>query len=261
MKKLINITIWTLFIVGVLLLLSFSYGKKKDKVCSTPKYEIDVLSGNHFVTKARLGGILKNIGFKEGVDKFEDVDTKKLEKKLMSLSSIEEVEVFKGMNGVLEIKVKQRKPIARVFNRTGYTLYLDDKGKTMPTSDHYTARVLVVNGYVNLKSGENLELIANNDSLKALTQIDELYELATYIENDKFLKAQIEQIYVERNKEITLIPKVGNQEIIFGKVEDVDAKFKKLKLFYKEGINPNNLNLYKTINLKFNNQIVCKKNK
>lgn len=261
MKRLINIAIWTLFVIGVLLLLSFSYGKKKEKVCTAVEYDIDLLSGNHFVTKARLDGILKNIGFKEGEDKFGDIDTKKLEKKLLSLSSVEEVEVFKNMNGTLEITVKQRKPIARVFNRSGYTLYLDDKGNAMQVSDFYTARVLVINGFVNLKTGESVQAIAESDSLKNETLIDELYELATYIENDKFLKAQIEQIYVERNKEITLIPKVGSQEIIFGKVEDVEAKFKKLKLFYQEGINPTNLNLYKTINLKFNNQIVCKKNK
>jgi len=260
-KKLINITIWALFVIGVLLLLSFSYGKKKDKVCTAVKYDINVMSGNHFVTPERLDGILKNIGFKVGEDRFADIDTKKLEKKLLSLSSVKEVEVFKNMNGTLEISLEQRKPIARVFNRNGYTIYLDEEGKAMQVSDYYTARVLVINGHVNLKSGESVEAISENDSLKRLTLIDELYELASYIDKDKFLKAQIEQIYVEQNKEITLIPKVGNQEIIFGKVEDVDAKFKKLILFYTEGINPTNLNLYKTINLKFNNQIVCKKNK
>jgi cell division protein FtsQ len=236
MRRLINITIWALFVIGVLLLLSFTYEKKKEKVCVEVKYSIDMLSGNHFVTPARLDGILKSIGFKVGQDKFKDIDTKKLERKLLSISSIERVDVFNNMNGTLEIKVEQRKPIARVFNRNGYSVYLDDNGKTMQVSDFYTARVLVINGHLNLKVGEN-------------------------IEKDKFLKAQIEQIYVKRNKEVILIPKVGNQEIIFGKVEDVDAKFKKLILFYKEGINPTNLNLYKTINLKFNNQIVCKKNK
>tara|TARA_B110000967_G_scaffold158793_1_gene164251 strand:+ start:12650 stop:13435 length:786 start_codon:yes stop_codon:yes gene_type:complete len=261
MRRLINITIWALFIIGVLLLLSFTYEKKKEKVCVEVKYSIDMLSGNHFVTPARLDGILKSIGFKVGQDKFKDIDTKKLERKLLSISSIERVDVFKNMNGTLEIKVEQRKPIARVFNRNGYSVYLDDNGKTMQVSDFYTARVLVINGHLNLKVGENIEAITHNDSLKGLTLIDELYELAAYIEKDKFLKAQIEQIYVKRNKEVILIPKVGNQEIIFGKVEDVDAKFKKLILFYKEGINPTNLNLYKTINLKFNNQIVCKKNK
>ena len=160
----------------------------------------------------------------------------------------------------LEIKVEQRKPIARIFNRNGYSVYIDDKGKTMQTSEFYTARVPVINGFVNIKSGEELSALTN-DSLKNETLLDELYELTTYIRGNEFLKAQIEQIYVEKNGEIILIPKVGNQEIIFGKVEEIEKKFKKLLLFYKEGINPNNLNLYKTINLKFDNQIVCKKNK
>ena len=32
-----------------------------------------MLSGNHFVTPARLDGILKSIGFKVGQDKFKDI--------------------------------------------------------------------------------------------------------------------------------------------------------------------------------------------
>lgn len=260
MKKALNISIWVLFILGTLALLSFAQNKKNDRVCDNWEINIDALSGNHFVNKERVEGILKNIGLKRGEDKFAQIDAEKVEKKILALSSVQDVEVFKNINGTLELNIKQRQPIARVFSKNGYSVYIDDKGKTMQTSEYYTARVMTINGYVNIKSGEELALIKGNDSLMGLTMLDELYELATYIRNDEFLKAQIEQIYVERNKEITLIPKVGNQEIIFGKAEDIEKKFKKLVLFYKKGINPNNLNLYKTINLKFDNQIVCKKN-
>lgn len=246
--------------IATLALLSFTQRKKNEVVCHKVKVNIDVLSGNHFVTKERVDGILKNVGFQEGIDKFENIDTKRLEKKILDLSSVEEVEVFKNVNGALEVDIKQRKPIARVFNRNGYSVYIDDKGKTMQISEYFTSRVMVINGYVNIKVGEEVGLIQGNDSLMQLTMLDELYELATYINADKFLKAQIEQIYVEKNGEITLIPIVGDQEIIFGKVQDIKKKFDKLILFYKKGINPNNLNLYQTINLKFDNQIVCKKN-
>mgnify|MGYP000044161040 CR=1 FL=1 len=261
MKKFLNIAIWVLFILGTLALLSFTQRKKNNRVCENWEINVDAFSGNHFVNKERVEGILKNIGLKKGEDKFSLIDTKKVEKKIMALSSVEEVEVFKNMNGTLELNIKQRQPIARVFNRNGYSVYIDDKGKTMQTSEYYTARVMTINGFVNIKSGEELATIQGNDSLMNLTMLDELFKLATYIKNDEFLKAQIEQIYVEKNKEITLIPKVGNQEIIFGKATDIEKKFNKLLLFYKKGINPNNLNLYKTINLKFDNQIVCKKNK
>lgn len=260
MKKILNISVWLLFILGTAALLSFTLRKRNNIVCQEWEIKVDSFTGNHFVTPARVEKILSNSGLKKGEDKFENIDAKTIEKKLLSLSSVEKVEVFKNMNGTLEVEVEQRQPIARVFNRNGYSVYIDEKGKVMPVSEFYTARVLVVNGYVNIKSGENMEQIKENDSLQKLTLLDEVYELATYIRKDEFLKAQIEQIFIEKNKEITLIPKVGNQEIIFGKAEEIETKFNKLLLFYKKGINPNNLNLYKTINLKFDNQIVCKKN-
>ena len=260
MKKLLNIALWGFFVIGTLVLLSFTQSKKKNTVCNKVEYNIDILSGNHFVTPDRVNEILKKIGFKKGTDTYESIDTEKLERKLLSLSSVESVEVSKNLNGVMDIAIKQRTPIARVFNRNGYSVYIDDKGKTMQTSEFYTARVAVINGFVNIKPGEDLSALTN-DSLKNETLLDELYELATYIRGNEFLKAQIEQIYVDKQSEIILVPKVGSQEIILGKIEDLETKFKKLILFYEEGINPNNLNLYKTINLKFDNQIVCKKNK
>lgn len=261
MKKILNIAVWALFVLATLALLSFTLRKKENTICESVVVKVDVLSGNHFVTPKRVENILANIGFKKGKDKFKEIDTEKLERKLLSLSSVEEVEVYKSMKGELQIDVRQRRPIARVFNRNGYSLYVDDKGKTMQTSELYTARVLAVNGHVKLKAGQNYYETILQDSLKDLTLLDELYEMAKAIDQDAFLKALIEQIYVEKNEEIILIPKVGNQEIVFGKAENIETKFKKLKLFYTDGINPNNLNLYKTINLKFDNQIVCKKNK
>lgn len=261
MKKILNSLIWVFFVIGTLALLSFTQQKKTNTICTEVEVSVNVLSGNHFVTPKRVEDILANLGFKKGIDKFGDINTGKLEKKLLGLSSLEAVEVYKNINGKLQIEIEQRKPIARIFNRNGYSLYIDDKGKTMQTSEHYTARVLGINGYLKLKAGEDYYRVIENDSIKKTTLLDEVFELANEIEKDEFLKALIEQIYVEKNEEIILIPKVGNQEIIFGKAEDIKTKFEKLKLFYTNGINPNNLNLYKTINLKFDNQIVCKKNK
>ena len=38
-----------------------------------------------------------------------------------------------------------------------------------------------------------------------------------------------------------------------------EKKFKKIKLFYTEGPSPKELNLYDTLNVMFNDQIVCSK--
>jgi cell division protein FtsQ len=67
------------------------------------------------------------------------------------------------------------------------------------------------------------------------------------------------QIYVDENGELLLIPRVGDQKIVFGKTDNIIKKFDKLSLFYRKGIVGNGWKKYSTINLKFKNQIVCTK--
>ena len=89
--------------------------------------------------------------------------------------------------------------------------------------------------------------------------IKDIYNLASYINKDDFWKAQFQQIYVNENFEFELIPIVGDFNIIFGDISNIEKKFEKLKLMYKTGFNNEGWNKYKTINLKYKNQIVCTK--
>jgi cell division protein FtsQ len=66
-------------------------------------------------------------------------------------------------------------------------------------------------------------------------------------------------MHLEENEDIILIPRVGYQQIVFGKPVNVEDKFRKLKLFYEKGISDKGWNNYSYINLKFKNQIVCTK--
>jgi hypothetical protein len=66
-----------------------------------------------------------------------------------------------------------------------------------------------------------------------------------------------EQIFIEENKDITLIPRVGNQKILFGSIENKDEKFEKLFLFYTKAMPKVGWDTYSIINLKFKNQIVA----
>jgi len=60
--------------------------------------------------------------------------------------------------------------------------------------------------------------------------------------------------------EIELISRVGNQPVLFGDINDMEEKFDKLLLFYKEGLSKTGWNQYKTINLTYKDQVVCTKN-
>ena len=109
----------------------------------------------------------------------------------------------------------------------------------MPLSDTFTARTLVISGNINF------------------TEKGALFSLVKFIDEHAFWKAQIMQIHGEVNGDLILIPRVGYQQIIFGKAVNIEEKFSKLKLFYEKGISEKGWNNYLQINLKFKNQIVC----
>jgi cell division protein FtsQ len=83
-----------------------------------------------------------------------------------------------------------------------------------------------------------------------------VYELARTVYDDKFLNALIEQIYVESNGKVILVPKLGRQKILFGDIASVDHKFEKLKAFYKTGMPNSGWNRFKYLNLEWKDQVV-----
>ena len=75
-----------------------------------------------------------------------------------------------------------------------------------------------------------------------------------------FLTTLIQQIYVNKDKEIELYPAIGNHKIVFGDAQNLNEKFNKLKLFYTEGLNKSDAwTKYSIINLKYKNLVVCTK--
>ncbi|HEU0226151.1 MAG TPA: hypothetical protein VFQ86_00280, partial [Arachidicoccus soli] len=87
--------------------------------------------------------------------------------------------------------------------------------------------------------------------------------ISMYVCKDTFYNAQIEQVYYTDSTGFVLVPRVGEQKIIFGDaISDnmVKKKFKKLSIFYKDVIPFEGWEKYKTINLEFNDQIVATKN-
>jgi cell division protein FtsQ len=70
-------------------------------------------------------------------------------------------------------------------------------------------------------------------------------------------------VYLENNGEFVLIPLVGEQKIIFGSAhsnQQVEDKFKRLKIFYEEGMPYEGWKKYSEINVKYDGQIVCRRN-
>ena len=132
----------------------------------------------------------------------------------------------------------------------------------MLLSDKYTANVLLANGAIYESYARHYTRPVNElvNGVPSTKMLGKLYAMAKYINANKFWNAQVRQIYINKDKEMELVPMVGDQKIIFGDTTDMNEKFNKLHTFYLQGLNVTGWwNKYSTINLKFKNQIVCTK--
>jgi hypothetical protein len=78
------------------------------------------------------------------------------------------------------------------------------------------------------------------------------------IQKDSFRMAMIEQVDITQQRSFEMIPKIGNQVIVFGSAADAEAKFDKMELFYKNVMIKSGWNKYSVINLQYKNQVVAK---
>ncbi|MBA3899793.1 MAG: cell division protein FtsQ [Bacteroidetes bacterium] len=263
MKKFLKIFSWFLILMGLLVTLGFVYNEQKSLLCTDLKIIIDVDNGHEFIDIKDILAIVNKSGDSIVGQSIAGIDVGKLEKLIENHPSIANAEVYKTINGEINVKVQQRNPIIRIFPVNNDGFYIDEEGEFMPLSSKYSARVLMANGNivggVSTWSGLSIPQIMRNDSLAKKTILDDLFLLADFINKDEFWKAQIQQVYVDTNREIELIPRVGNHRIIIGDVSGLKEKFEKLMIFYNEGLNKTGWNEYHTINLKYQNQIVCTK--
>jgi cell division protein FtsQ len=170
-----------------------------------------------------------------------DVQAEEIERVLEKNPMIKRVECYLTPAGTAKIHVWQRIPKFRVMG-SDENFYVDSERKLMPTSVNYAAYVPVVSG-----------------RLTKTFAAQELFDFVNFLEKNEFWNAQIEQIYVVENKDIELVPRVGDANILLGDLTNYPQKLKKLEKLYRKGFNTIGWNRYKTIDLRFHNQVVCTK--
>ena len=170
----------------------------------------------------------------------DKLDLNKLEMTLNAQEMIEISDVFLSIDGVLKAVVKQKTPIARVFDGNG-SFYIDYEGNTMPLSANFTARVLLVSGEINKKNSKDLA------------------ELFRIIHDDAFLKKNIIGVQIMPNGSLLMSNRNFNYQIDFGRAIKIRAKFNNYKAFFQKAVLDSSLNTYKIVDLRFKQQVVCTK--
>ncbi len=262
MSSTAKIVLWVVLLSALSALLGFVEGARGDQLCKEILIDIDRSKQNFFIDEEDIDAMIHHEVSAIVNRPLAELNSHDMERQLNGHPSIKNAEVFKTIDGKLSIKITQREPIMRVFSSNGDSYYLDKEGQLMPLSDQFTSRVMVANGFIYSPYSKNVGWSFSEelpDSIAQKTHLDELFSYAHFISNNPFWKAQIEQLHVNKDMDIELIPRVGNHRIVFGDARDIESKFEKLTVFYNKGLSNTGWNEYSVINLKYEGQVVCTK--
>lgn len=239
-----------LAMAALLVLIAFAEREQHQAAVNEISITIDNLNDNHFIDEEDVRGLMQLNDKSLIGETVSSINLKEVERKIKSNRFIEDAELYSDLKGNLLVNVELRRPIARIVRNDGPDGYIAEDGTIMPVSEKFTTRVVLISGSYarNLLGQQNIN---GTEEGKQLMQMLEL------IREDDFWKAQIAQLDIDSKGRVTLFPQVGDEHIEFGKPENVEEKFKKLMIFYKEILPVKGWNKYKRINLEYEGQLVA----
>ena len=254
---------WLLLFVGVGVVFYFAGQAEQRKVLKTPLISIHSEDENAFLTEEELKSRLQLRKLFRSKMWANELNVHSIERAIAAMAEVKDVNVYKHLGAKCEIKLALRKPIARIFNTSGQSYYLDQDGFMMYRSTLHTARVLVFSGAIKDVYNPHLNCdFINNPNLKSSQKIGQIYRISNYVCNDPLMHKLIGQVYLNPNGDFILIQLIGEQQIVFGPArsnKEVSDKFERLNHFYKEALPHEGWNKYKEISVKYEGQIVCRK--
>lgn len=249
-KKVLFIAIWVCIGGGMLTLLLAAISKKNKGACRD--YSITIKGGenNFFIDKNDVEQILKK-ELKTNIKGMPvaSFNLHRLEQVLENNTWVSNAELYFDNNDILHIKIIEKEPVARVFTTGPASFYIDSAGRKMPLSDKLSARVPVFTGFPDKK------LLSARDSIL----LNDIRITANYIIKHPFWMAQVAQIDITPERTLEMMPVVGNHTVRLGNAENIDKKFRRLLVFYKQVLSKTGFDKYKVIDVQFEGQVVASK--
>ncbi len=249
--KILATTIWVLIGMGTIVLLVAAINKKRGERCRLVDINITGVENNYFIDKMDVNAILGKFSDNKLEGKpISSFNLSAMEGALQKNEWIKSAELYFDNNDILKINIVEREPIARIFCNNGSSFYIDTSRLRLPLSEKFSARVPVFTNFPT----ENIVLSKEDSNLLA-----GIKTLSEFIFRDSFWMAQIEQVDITPERTFEMIPKVGQQVIVFGDANNYKLKFNNLLLFYHQVESKTGWNKYAKINVQYAGQIIAEK--
>ncbi len=147
-NKILVITGWIVLISGTVVLLIAAVTRRNNERVSSINITISGVQNNFFIDKKDVIAIIeKTNGGVLGKKPLHSVDLAAMENALQQTQWIRRAELFFDNNNVLQVRIMEREPIARIFLTTGVSFYLDSSLTMLPLSDKFSARLPVFSDF------------------------------------------------------------------------------------------------------------------
>jgi cell division protein FtsQ len=241
----------------VLAVTSFNRPTPANDTCTQVQITIADNDSCGFLSALEVKHLLESKHLYPKGKKLSLIDLRAIETALKENSFIEHAECHKTQNGNVGILVEQRLPMMHVKADNGEDYYIDVNGNIMQ-GGHYASNLIIATGNISNWYAQNY-----------------IAPVCQWIASHDLWKNQVEQINLLPDKNIELVPRIGNHIVCLGRLPEtndkerrerlinqfVEHKMDRLYKFYRYGLNEVGWNKYSYIDLEFDNQIICRKNK
>lgn len=238
-----NLVITSSIIISVIVLITMiiiAFLQRRDLVCEHIIVQVENRDNYSFIKAENIASFLNNNGIKCVGLKTSEINLLEVENTVKKIKVVRDAVCYFNMKGDLYVKVWQRIPKYRVKSLSG-DYFVDDNREIFPANSSTVAYVPLITGKLSTDFATN-----------------QLFDLISFIENDRFLATAFTQITVN-DERVSLIPRVGNFVVVLGDVDNFESKLTKYKTFIKKVYKYKEWNKYSVISLEYKNQVVCTK--
>lgn len=218
--------------------------RETNVLCRNISVQIMNQDSTVFVTEEGVKAELAQSGIKVIGKPLWQINAARIEEVLGKSEYLENVECVKATDGELIIRASQLVPVMRVFENDGTSYYVNAAGKRMNATAIYHSDVPVVQGHFTKQYPPT-----------------RLLPLVKYVEKDSLLRTLVTMYSVRDSNNIFIVPSIYGHVVNMGGMKDIENKFEKLKLFYREVLPSKGWETYDTISVKWNHQVVATRRK
>lgn len=256
-KKILSIVAWG--ITGAALIVLFVFAHKG--FVKTPLqgvvFNLERQGNKGFVEKdTMIANIEALCGIHEQAS-IGSVDLMKIQKLLSKSPWIESSSAYIGLNDTLMVRAKEYSPIVRIFNKKGQSVYVTREGAILPSSKVHTPRLIIASGNYEFPTGEQSTQLS--DTSYAESGINETLAITKAVLADNLLRSSVGQIFRNEKGQYEIMVNSLPARVIVGDTVNIHQKMNRLHILLEKHSGTDELTGYKTLDLRYKNQIVCTK--